>query len=97
MGEFIKALGAHVPDALYRPFDFFVLTGSPLHLLTQQRVWPGRHLAALLTALGFLVLIWLIGKVLWRWLQDSRSQQHGTALVVLMIFGLAHYWILAYS
>jgi len=49
LGEFALALINHLPDAIERPLDFLVFSGSPLSVLIARHVLPIQHMIPFLT------------------------------------------------
>jgi hypothetical protein len=91
-GEFFREVTAHLNDLVQTPFDFFVLPGSPIRLLSIG-LFPIRHIAALVATLLFMLFAWQIG----RWL-GSRIRGSWLYVVLAAVLVLAaDIWLLVWG
>ncbi|MFZ0547604.1 MAG: hypothetical protein WAM60_19310 [Candidatus Promineifilaceae bacterium] len=90
--EFFRALSSHFNDLVRAPFDFFVLPGSPIHLLSIG-VFPIRQIIILALTLLFMLFLWQVG----RWL---GKQMRGSWLFVgvsAVLIVTADLWLLIWG
>lgn len=91
-GEFFRNLAAHLNDLVQTPFDFLVLPGSPVRLLSAG-IFPMQHFAALTATLLFMLFAWQVGR--WSSSRIRRSRLYVTLAAVLLL--AADIWLLVWG